>query len=66
MQIPYYIQARDEGKKAGLSAKGKGNNSKGGNTLRKDTLKNIFISSIMTYRGKKGNPVNKVIFFLEL
>ena len=26
MQIPYYIQARDEGKKAGLSAKGKGNN----------------------------------------
>lgn len=42
MQIPYYIQARDEGKKAGLSAKGKGNNRKGGNTLRKDTLKKYF------------------------
>lgn len=42
MQIPYYIQPRDEGKKAGLSAKGKGNNRKGGNTLRKDTLKKYF------------------------
>ena len=27
---------------------------------------NIFISSIMTYRGKKGNLVNKVIFSQDL
>lgn len=43
MQIPYYIQARDEGKQAGLSAKGNVNNrQERGKYTKKGHIKQIF------------------------